>query len=94
MPFFTLTCLDKPNALDLRVATREAHLAFVASLDGAVKLGGPFLDADGAMCGSLLIIEAEDLAGAQDIAARDPYGQAGLFQSVEIRPFRVTIGAL
>lgn len=94
MPLFTLTCLDKPDALDLRMATRDAHLAFIANLDGAVKLGGPFLDANGAMCGSLIIVEAEDLAGAQAIAARDPYGQAGLFQSVEIRPFRVTMGAL
>jgi uncharacterized protein YciI len=94
LPTFTLTCLDKPGALDLRMATREAHLAYLAGLGGAVKLGGPLLDADGAPCGSLLIVEAADLAGAQAVAAGDPYGQAGLFQSVEIRPFRVTIGAL
>jgi uncharacterized protein YciI len=94
LPLYTLTCLDKPGALDLRMATRQAHLDFVASLDGAVKLGGPFLDEADGMVGSLLIVEAEDQAGAKAIAAADPYGKAGLFESVTIRPFRLTIGSL
>lgn len=94
MPLFTLTCLDKPGALDLRLATRQAHLDFMAGLDGAVKLSGPFLDEAGGMVGSLVIIEVEDLEAANAIAAADPYGKAGLFKSVTIRPFRVTIGSL
>jgi uncharacterized protein YciI len=94
LPLYTLTCLDKPGSLDLRTATRQAHLDFVGKLGGAVKLGGPFLDEAGGMVGSLLIVEADDMAGAEAIAAADPYGQAGLFDSVTIRPFRVTIGTL
>jgi uncharacterized protein YciI len=94
MPLFTFTCLDKPDSLEVRMGAREAHLAYVRAQGGAVKLGGPFLDAEGRMCGSLLIVEAADLAAAEAFGAADPYVQAGLFESVEIRPFRVTIGAL
>jgi uncharacterized protein YciI len=91
MPLFTLTCIDKADALDARMATREAHLAYVRGRDD-VKLGGPFIDADGKMAGSLLIIEAADLAAAQAFAAADPYKTAGVFESVEIREFRATLG--
>lgn len=94
MPLYTLTCIDKPGALELRMANRPAHLDFLAGLGGAVKLGGPFLDEAGNPAGSLLIVETEDLAGAEAIAEADPYGKAGLFESVTIRPFRLTIGSL
>jgi uncharacterized protein YciI len=93
MPLFALTCIDKPGALPVRLAARERHLAWVGGT-GALKLGGPFLDEAGGMAGSLLIIEAEDLAAARAFNAADPYTQAGLWASVDIRPFRVTFGAL
>jgi uncharacterized protein YciI len=43
------------------------------------------------MCGSLLIY-AGDLAGAEAWAAADPYQAAGLFRSVEIRPWKKLVG--
>lgn len=49
---------------------------------------GPFLDAAGNPNGSLVIIEAKDQAEAEAIAANDPYAKAGLFASVEIRPWK------
>lgn len=93
MPLFVLTCIDKPNALELRLKTREAHLAYVRN-PAVVKLGGPFLDEAGEMAGSLLIIEAEDLAAAKAFGAGDPFFIAGVFQSVDVRPFRLTLGQL
>ena len=93
MPLFVLTCIDKPGALEIRMGAREAHLDYVRRTD-VTRLGGPFLDAGGAMAGSLLIVEAEDLAAAKAFSAADPYVAAGLFESVDIRPFRVTIGEL
>ena len=89
MPLFVLTCLDKPGALATRLAAREDHLAWVK--DQPLKLGGPFLDAAGEMAGSLMIVEAEDLAAAQAFNAADPYTKAGLWASVDVRPFRITI---
>lgn len=94
MPLFVLTCIDKARALDLRMATREAHLAWVGGRMDQMKLGGPFLDEAGDMAGSLMIVEAADLAAAQAFNAEDPYTRAGLWERVEIRPFRTTIGQL
>jgi uncharacterized protein YciI len=94
MPLFVLICIDKPGALALRMATREAHFAYAAADRGAVRLGGPFLDEAGHMAGSLIILEAADLAAARAFSAADPYTLAGLFQSVEIRPWKATFGAL
>ncbi|HEV2532461.1 YciI family protein [Phenylobacterium sp.] len=92
MPLFVLTCLDKPGALPVRMAAREDHLAWVK--DQPLKLGGPFLDEAGDMAGSLMIVEVEDLAAAKAFNAADPYTQAGLWASVEIRPFRITLAKL
>jgi hypothetical protein len=87
--YFVLTAIDKPNALDLRMSVREQHIAF-ATETGAVRLGGPFLDPKGDMAGSLIIFEAADMEAAKAWHARDPYVKAGLFQSSDIRPWKVT----
>jgi uncharacterized protein len=92
MPLFIVRCLDKPDSLDLRLLTRERHLAYLAK-DVVVKIAGPMLDQLGQPMGSLLIIEAADLAAAERAAANDPYAQAGLFAEVEVRPYRLAIGA-
>lgn len=85
---FALICTDKPNHLETRMVQRPAHLAFLESLGSNTKAAGPFLGGDEKPNGSLVIIEAVDMAAAQAIAARDPYAIAGLFQSVEIRPWK------
>ena len=81
-------CTDKPNHLDMRMAVRAGHLLHLNGLGEKLKAAGPFLDDAGNMMGSLVIIEAESRAHAEEIAAEDPYAKAGLFQSVEIRAWR------
>jgi len=93
VPLFLLTATDKPNALETRVATRQAHVDYIRG-SGLVKIGGPLLDAAGEMAGSMLLIETEDLAAAEAFAAADPYALAGLFEKVELRPFKLTLGSL
>ncbi len=88
---YAIICLDRPGALEVRKANRDAHLAHIRGAGAAIVQAGPFLDADGGMCGSLLIFEG-DLAGAEAWAAADPYAAAGLFRSVEIRPWKKVIG--
>jgi uncharacterized protein YciI len=90
MPLYAMNCRDKPNSLQVRMGAREAHLAYMNSLGDKVKLGGPFLDGD-QMVGSLIIVEADSLEDAQVISANDPYRLAGLFETVEITAFRVTL---
>lgn len=92
MTLFVLHCVDKPNALELRMANREAHLAYVGGQKDKLKLAGPMLDADGNMAGSMLILDVADLAEAQAFAAGDPYNKAGLFERVDIHPFKATLG--
>jgi uncharacterized protein YciI len=94
MSLFMLACFDKPKSLDLRMATREAHLAYVRENFGMVKLAGPMLDEAEAMAGSLFVLDVADRAAAQAFNANDPYQQAGLFERVETRGFRASIGHL
>lgn len=94
MALFTITCRDKPDGFDLRARTRDAHLAYLAGRGGAVRLGGPWLDGEGRSVGSLLIVEADDLAAARALAEADPYARAGLFASVDVEPWRLVVGAL
>ena len=94
MPLFMLACFDKPQSLPLRMATREAHLAYAREHAGMIKVAGPMLDDADGMAGSLFILEAPDRAAVQAFNAADPYQQAGLFGQVEIRGFRASIGNL
>jgi hypothetical protein len=93
MPLYALTCMDKENGLETRMGARPDHLAWVQST-GMLRLGGPFLDEAGDMAGSLMIIEAADLEAARQFNRDDPYTKAGLWRSVDIRPFKVTFGPL
>ena len=89
---FALICTDKPGHLETRLANRPAHVAFLEGLNAQKRLGfaGPFLDGEGKPNGSLVVIEADDLASAEALAAQDPYARAGLFATVEIRPWSWT----
>ena len=86
-----LICIDKPDALQTRLDNRPAHLAHIAAT-GVVEMAGPFLDPEGQMNGSLIILNVETLADAQSWAMLDPYSQAGLFQSVTITEWKKVIG--
>lgn len=93
MALFAITCKDKPGALEARLATRPVHLDYLKG-SKILKLAGALLGEDGNPIGSLLIVEAEDLAAAQAQADNDPYVAAGVFESVEVRPWRLAVGEL
>jgi uncharacterized protein len=88
---FALICLDKPDALQTRVENRPAHLEHLQS-SGVVEQAGPFIDAAGQMCGSLIVLGVATRAEAEAWAAADPYAKAGLFQSVMIQEWKRVIG--
>jgi uncharacterized protein YciI len=85
---FSLVCTDRPGALDIRLATRPAHLAFLETYQDRLVHAGAMLDLDGRPCGSILIIDVEDRAAAEGFAVADPYAKAGLFEGTVIRGFR------
>jgi uncharacterized protein YciI len=86
---FAVICTDKPGSLQLRMDTRPQHVAYLDGLNaqGALKFAGPFLGADEKPNGTLAVISAADMKAAEKIVSADPYAKAGLFQSVEIRPW-------
>lgn len=88
---FIVYCKDKPDSLELRMANREAHLNYVRGSD-CVRIGGPITGRNDEMAGSVLVLEFDTLDQAQQWSDNDPYAKAGLFQSVEIHPFRWSVG--
>lgn len=86
-----LICIDKPGHLQTRIDNRPAHLEHI-NASGIVEMAGPFLDMDGQMIGSLVILTVDDLGQAQAWAEADPYAKAGLFDHVTIREWKKVIG--
>lgn len=87
---YAVICRDKPGHLQVRLDTRADHLAYIEKT-GIVKMAGPFIET-GQMCGSLVILDTSDLAGAEAWAAGDPYKAAGLFESVTVTEWKKVIG--
>jgi uncharacterized protein YciI len=95
MPYFVLIGRDHPGALELRKALRPAHQAhfFAPQPDCKAVAGGPLLGDDGEMAGSLLVFEATDRAAVDRFFSQDPYNLGGLFETVEVLPWRWGFGS-
>lgn len=89
--FIALIAKDKTGALQIRKDNRAAHLEYLKTT-GVVAQAGPLLSDAGEMCGSLIVLDVEDMAAAQAWAASDPYANAGLFESVELIAWNRVIG--
>lgn len=84
---FVIDAKDKPDSFDLRLSTRPDHLDYLKSLGDRLVAAGPFQDEQGRSIGSMVIVSAESSYDAEQIAAQDPYAQAGLFAEVSVRPW-------
>ena len=87
---YVIHALDRSDAGDLRARTRPDHLAYLAGFE--VTFGGPLLDDDGQMCGSLIVLNVDTSEAAEELAAGDTYAEAGLFDRVTIPGFRPLLG--
>jgi uncharacterized protein YciI len=93
---YAIYCQDQAESLELRKATRPAHLERLAKLqsEGRLLLAGPFPAVDASdpgeagFTGSLIVAEFDDLEAAHHWADQDPYKLAGVYTSVTIKPFR------
>ncbi|MEL7030263.1 MAG: YciI family protein [Pseudomonadota bacterium] len=89
---FAIRCLDKPNMAAKRAEIRPRHLEHMEEIRGQILLAGPMLADDGETpVGSIILAEFSDANAAQAFADGDPYAQSGIFEDVDIRPFRLTI---
>ena len=95
---YTIIGLDTPSSLDKRKAARPAHVARLQALQdaGRLLLAGPFpaVDAEdpgaAGFTGSLIVAEFISLIAAQVWAKADPYVAAGVYASIEVKPFKKT----
>jgi len=92
--YFAVWATDRPGMLAARERVRDEHRARLrAGAPGLrVVLGGPTDDPVGAMNGSLLVIEADDIAAVRAFVAADPYVREDVYASVEVRPWRWGLG--
>jgi uncharacterized protein YciI len=86
---FVIIGHDGPNGAALRPTVRPAHLENLRPLadSGKVVVGGPFTDGSG----SLIVAEFESEAAAKAFMQTDPYVTQGVFERVEIKPFRKVV---
>ena len=88
---FAIMTKDKDGALQIRLDTRDAHLAYIRDT-GVVEMAGPFINVEGAMHGSLIVLDVADRAAAEAWAENDLYNKAGLFSKVRIEEWKKVIG--
>jgi len=94
--WYAIEGFDGADVLAQRMTARPAHLARLNALRdaGRLLLAGscPAIDAEdpgpAGFSGSIIIAEFPSLTEARAWAAEDPYVAAGVYQRVEVRPFR------
>lgn len=94
--YYAIYAKDKENSLEARRGARSAHLHRLRELVDAGRLlvAGPHPAIDGeepgraGFSGSLIIAEFDCLESARAWADDDPYFAAGVYASVEVKPFR------
>lgn len=90
---FLVYAEDKADSLHIRQAARDDHLAWLkAPSDVKLLIAGPWLDDEGVMRGSLLIVEAKDKQTVLNWLENDPYKAAGLTASVTVKAYKWVIG--
>jgi uncharacterized protein len=97
--FYAIFAEDSPNSLSKRLENRPDHLARLNQLqnEGRLLLAGPFPALDmtdpgsSGYTGSLIVAEFNSLEEAIAWANLDPFVTAGVYQRVEVKPFRKTL---
>jgi len=92
---YCVTCLDHENSESLRLENRPAHLEYVLSRADEVSVAGPVTSEDGAtMIGTVLLLNVDSRAAAEDFVDNDPYNKADLFADIRIHRFNHLLGSL
>ncbi|MFK7963836.1 MAG: YciI family protein [Burkholderiaceae bacterium] len=88
MPYAIIT-FDKPDALSIRVATRDEHVAYLKANQHRLIAAGGLIEDDGTGgLGSILLVDTDDRADAEQFAADDPFTKAGLFKKTLVMRWR------
>lgn len=89
---FAIMAQDVNDSLAKRLAARPEHLARLEALDaqGRLVLAGPhpLMDGEVGFSGSLIVADFDSFEQASAWADADPYVAAGVYDTVEIKPFK------
>jgi uncharacterized protein len=79
------------EALNRRMKVREGHLAGAKKLkeNDNFVIGGAMLNDAGNMAGSVMIVQFETEEDFQHWYDSEPYITNGVWQKIEVKPFRV-----
>ncbi len=89
MTLFLITLRDVPDNTGIRSRLLTEHMAHINRHLGAIRLAGPWLrEADGKPGGAMLLVQAADAATARRMIEDDPYFRAGLWEDMQLHPFR------
>ena len=96
--WYVISGIDTDNSLAARLQARPAHIARLKLLESEQRLlvAGP-CPADSeeeAYLGSVIIAKFETLSDAETWAKKDPYIDAGVYQSVTVKAFKPVLGKL
>jgi uncharacterized protein YciI len=94
--WYLFVAKDKPDTLAQRLSARAEHLARLEILNqqGRLKLAGPLPAVDSenpgeaGFVGSALVLQFDSLNQARHWADADPYVAAGVYEAVDIYPFK------
>ena len=93
--YFAVVARDRVGVAELRSRLRPEHRAWLRQPGNhpiMVRLGGPVLAPDGAMDGTLLVVEAENELAVRAFLADDPYCRNDLFAHLEVRQWQWSLG--
>ena len=93
---YTITCQDVPGSTQKRALAKDAHRERLQQLQqqDRLVLAGPHPACDGdetsesGFTGSLIVAKFNTLNDAIRWAQSDPYVEAGVYQSVIVKPFK------
>jgi uncharacterized protein YciI len=94
--WYAIYSKDRGDSLQARIEARPDHIARLDSLlaEGRILLAGPrpAIDSEdpgpAGFLGSLVVAKFDSLEDAQQWADADPYVAAGVYESVEVSPFK------
>ena len=85
---FIVTCLDKPDAAELRVANYDAHKAYQETAKIRNLISGPLPhETEDRMIGSHFLVEAESREEVELFNKNDPFNKHGIWGEISIRSF-------
>ena len=94
--WYLIDARDAPGSLERRLTARPAHVARLLKLNeqGRLLVAGPLpaIDAEdpgpAGFLGSVIIARFDSIEAARAWADEDPYVSAGVYQEVEVIPFK------